>query len=338
MNPRSRFSIRDRVIGGACMGGAVLRASDFAFQDGLNGLLQTHFKLGPTGARSFQGEITRSYVSPVLRLADIGFTPHTTRLKGGKRPCRKRSFLISHQVEGTSWVAQGGRETVVGPNQIFFIDTSHPFEIETDTIRTRSVYLDEHYWRESFPERDRFTATALRCDTGFGNACSGMIDTMFAMPWDFDDRGAHRLAACLANLLAVAALSQAPAGLDTPRTAAAEGALARIRQVIHRHLADPDLDCTRIATEVGLSLRQLHAVFSATGTSVMRYILVQRLTRIAAALENPALADRPVSAIAFDWGFNEAAHFSRQFKAHFGIAPARYRVRALGQTGAALLN
>lgn len=309
----------------------VLRASGSAFQNQMNGLLNTRFELSSSGRRPYDGEIQKSYISDSLRLADIRFTPHYTRLKAGKSSKHGHSFLVSQQVEGHAVVKQDGRRADIGPNQIFFIDTSQPFEIETDEIRTRSIYLDSHFWREVFPERSMFTATALDCETGMGRTCASMIDEVFDMPWTHDDKVMHRLAGCLANLLAVSMVSLHP---DQPaRLAAQSPTLTRIQEVIHRCLADPDLDCSQIAVEVGLSVRQVHSVFSGTGTTVMRYIWQKRLERIAAELENHALAHKPVSAIAFDWGFNEAAHFSRQFKAHFGVPPAKYRATSMVSTG-----
>lgn len=307
----------------------VLRASGSAFQNQMNGLLKTRFQLSSYGTRTYDGEIQKSYVSDRLRLADIRFTPHHTRPKAGKASSKAgHSFLVSQQVEGHSVVKQDGRRAEIGPNQIFFIDTSQPFEIETDEIRTRSIYLDSHFWREIFPERSMFTATALDCHSGMGRTCASMIDDVFALPWSRDDQMMHRLAGCLANLLAVSMVNAHP---DQPALLAARSStLNRILDVIHQNLADPDLDCPRIAAEVGLSVRQVHSVFGGTGTTVMRYIWQKRLEKIAAELENHALAHKPVSAIAFEWGFNESAHFSRQFKAQFGVPPAKYRATSQG--------
>ncbi len=57
------------------------------------------------------------------------------------------------------------------------------------------------------------------------------------------------------------------------------------------------------------------------GTSPYRYSLMRRLHW---AREQIARR-RPVSAVAFDAGFADQAHFSRMFKAAFGLTPARYQ-------------
>lgn len=305
----------------------VLRASDEHFQKGLNGLLQTHFKLSGTEGGTFDGEIHRSFISPRLRLADITFTPHYTRLKAGKPSGRRHSYLVSHQISGTAQVSQGGRVSEIKPGQIFFVDTTRPFEIETDDIRTRSIYLDTAFWRDTFPERDHYTATALDGETVFGGTCSALFDELFSMPWTQDEAAMQRIGESLASLIAVAMISRPPMNGE----AAQLSQLEMIRTAVVQDLSDPSLNCARIAEEVGLSVRQVHAQFSETGTTLMRFVMAERLKRVARDLKNPLLASQPVSAIAFEWGFNEAAHFSRCFKSAFGQPPAKYRAERLGQ-------
>ena len=36
-------------------------------------------------------------------------------------------------------------------------------------------------------------------------------------------------------------------------------------------------------------------------------------------------SEKSISAIAFEWGFNSSAHFSRLFKSQVGVAPTSYR-------------
>ena len=55
------------------------------------------------------------------------------------------------------------------------------------------------------------------------------------------------------------------------------------------------------------------------------YIWAQRLDAARRALCDPACAARTVSEIAFSLGFNDAAHFSRAFRARFGCSPRDVR-------------
>jgi AraC-like DNA-binding protein len=50
--------------------------------------------------------------------------------------------------------------------------------------------------------------------------------------------------------------------------------------------------------------------------------------RLAAARHDfldPRLSDRSITDIAFSWGFNDAAHFSRSFFKTYGLTPSEFR-------------
>jgi len=103
----------------------------------------------------------------------------------------------------------------------------------------------------------------------------------------------------------------------------------RVRQYIESHLADSDLTIERIARELRCSKRYLHRVFEGEETTVERYIWQSRLDRCRHALEHEDAAGRSISATAYHWGFNSTAHFSRLFKAQFGLTPTEFvRVRS----------
>jgi AraC-like DNA-binding protein len=110
-----------------------------------------------------------------------------------------------------------------------------------------------------------------------------------------------------------------------------EARLAQARHYIERHLADPYLSPARVAAALGVSLRSLHLVFVPTGTSVARHILQRRLEECRAALLRDGR--RPVTGIAFAWGFNSLSTFYRAFQAAFGCAPGDLRA-AEGQRAA----
>jgi len=60
---------------------------------------------------------------------------------------------------------------------------------------------------------------------------------------------------------------------------------------------------------------------AAEQTSFRSYVQVQRLERCRRDLSDPAHAARHISDIAFAWGFNDLAHFSRSSSR--GSAPRR---------------
>ncbi len=61
---------------------------------------------------------------------------------------------------------------------------------------------------------------------------------------------------------------------------------------------------------------------------VAHYIQEQRLTRACAELCNPAHDHRRIYEIAYALRFSSEAHFSRIFRATFGLSPSDVRARA----------
>jgi AraC family transcriptional regulator, positive regulator of tynA and feaB len=95
-----------------------------------------------------------------------------------------------------------------------------------------------------------------------------------------------------------------------------------IERFIDRHLLDGAVTPAAIASAHGVSIRTVHRVFSGTGQTVGEVV---RLRRLAQARDDLTSSARPISAIAYRWGFSDTSHFSRTFKARYGSSPAEYR-------------
>jgi AraC-like DNA-binding protein len=76
-------------------------------------------------------------------------------------------------------------------------------------------------------------------------------------------------------------------------------------------------------------VRYLHKLFLGEHTTVADHIRRRRLERCSRDLLDPALADKPVIAIARRWGFGNPAHFTRVFRDAYGMPPSEYRRTAL---------
>lgn len=99
----------------------------------------------------------------------------------------------------------------------------------------------------------------------------------------------------------------------------------RVRRALimmEQNLAEP-VPIAQIAAQLGLSTRQLERLFQ--GMTGMRPSAFYRTLRLRFAGFLLDTTDRPVTEIAFDAGFSDCAHFSRQFKAAHGVTPSAVR-------------
>ncbi|MGE0054752.1 MAG: helix-turn-helix domain-containing protein [Hyphomicrobium sp.] len=98
----------------------------------------------------------------------------------------------------------------------------------------------------------------------------------------------------------------------------------RIQRYILAQLQNADLSVQRIADDNGISVRYVHSLFRALGCTVSQWIMERRLERCRDALGARRDGRGVVKDVAFQWGFNDTAHFSRVFKKRFGQTPIRY--------------
>ncbi|PSM20119.1 MULTISPECIES: helix-turn-helix domain-containing protein [Nitratireductor] len=107
--------------------------------------------------------------------------------------------------------------------------------------------------------------------------------------------------------------------------------LSRVKAHLHCALDDPDLTPAKIADSFGLSKRYLHKLFSNSGTTFGAWVREERLLRARSLLVDPRYAHLTVTEIAMRQGFNDIPHFSRQFRARFGMAPREARATTAPQ-------
>lgn|GEM_PF-5283143 len=135
----------------------------------------------------------------------------------------------------------------------------------------------------------------------------------------------HALAARLAALMSVEGESFAAIG-------------TRHREVMDRVMeifrTDPkhELTVDEVASQVGLSGSQLNRIFQRVlGQPVHRYRMDMRLESANRIIRG---SEMPLARIAFDCGFNDAAHLCKCYKNRFGVSPGAIR-RALRSSDSA---
>lgn len=99
----------------------------------------------------------------------------------------------------------------------------------------------------------------------------------------------------------------------------------RVKAFVEAHLASAELDVDGVAEAMGCSKRAVHQAFELEDCTFNRYVWERRLAAVRTELEAPSAGARAIGDIAFSWGFSSAAHFSRAFRAHFGVSARDWR-------------
>jgi AraC-like DNA-binding protein len=120
----------------------------------------------------------------------------------------------------------------------------------------------------------------------------------------------------------VAGLSALPAARRPPVSQLTAYHREQIKALVQQRLRDPAFGVAQIAASLRMSPSTVHRVWGGgEACSLSDWLWAKRLDAARRDLCDPALAARSISEIAYACGFNDAAHFSRAFRARFGCAP-----------------
>lgn len=270
-----------------------------------------------------------------MALRQLGRVGVTQIIAGGLRVVRtaalmarasQEHFLVSLQNAGHSNLAQRGRLARLGPGDMAVLSSTDTFQLSFagDFARTvLTVPADE--LRRLVPDVDAMTATTLDGHSPaarlFGQVAHHYFETdSSAFSVDAADHAASGLIEILAGTLA----SQR-AAISTRQPQLARFHIARIKRYAMRKLHVPELSVTSVSLALRISPAHIHRLFASEKQTFGAWMWSCRLLACRGELEDPTQAHRSISEIAFDNGFVNSAHFSRAFRAKYGVSPREFR-------------
>ncbi|MGE0846600.1 MAG: acetamidase/formamidase family protein [Flavobacteriaceae bacterium] len=238
---------------------------------------------------------------------------------------RNSAFVLLDTLGGGrfSGGAAGGRDAVsvcdgAAPWHLAFEDD---FDLLVMRLRRTLVFetLSSHALPAPMPLGDaavhrgigQLMATVLR---GFG---------------DLEARDLAALENALTGLLA-SALRGIRHPEETDATQVQSAHFQRVTATIEARLSQPDLAMRDIAASEGMSQRYLQKLFKLHGTTFSDFVRSRRLEKARHALGAQDQKTVSIAEIAFRCGFADQGHFSRVFRAAFGMSPRVFRGTAGG--------
>ena len=233
-------------------------------------------------------------------------------------------FKLSLMLSGSGLLIQDNREAVLQPGDLAVYDTHRPYSlIFEDDFRTMVVMFPKHLIDLPADVVAQLTAVTMSGKSGVGGIIAPFLAQLVGNLEQLSGPTGARLAHSALDLVTTMFANE----LDMSKGPVDphQALMQRIRTYIDANLASTDLDPSQIAAAHFISTRHLHGLFREQGTTVSSWIRTRRLERCRRDLLNPLYGDRPVAAIAARWGFVDAAHFSRVFKAAFEESPSELR-------------
>lgn len=232
-------------------------------------------------------------------------------------------FKVSLMLAGTGLLIQDQREATLRPGDLAVYDTSRPYTLEFGAdFRTLVLMFPRNLVALPAEIIGQLTAVRISGSDGLGAVVAPYLTQLGEHLEQLTGSTGARLAHSALDL--VTTVFARELGFDEasdPHRALFE----QIRTYIDAHLSDSGLTPGSIAAAHYISTRHLHALFQEHGTTVSTWVRMRRLEQCRRDLGNPLHAAVAVAAIAARWGFADAAHFSRAFKAAFAVSPSEYR-------------
>lgn len=231
-----------------------------------------------------------------------------------------RSCIVITQIEGARRYRQSGTEVLLRPGDSTLIDSALPWSSSCASNCVR-LYLRVPRWMMENWLRMREIPIAQRISGSSATALFRLSLSLYdEAQWMNGELGSTTLDTYF-EILAACIIED-----DTPVQHSSELG-RRILQFIATHIAEPTLGPVEVASAMGISVRHLHRLFSASGSTLGHHIRARRLEQCRNDLANPRFADKTITEIAFSMGFSDAAHFSHSFRKHFGVSARAFRAR-----------
>lgn len=229
----------------------------------------------------------------------------------------------------TFWLLQGkceievdGRRAALAPGHWTVYDTTRPYSIDLGDDSRFLVLLLPHGacqdWQPFSEHLCGFPLAGDACSRGALFALLSLFGTAAGTPAP----QAKAVVDAAGRMLSASILQQA---CVRERGGRLERRLDEARRYVVEHLSDARLTPDRLAAALNISRRALYLLFKSIGLTPGGFIIESRLECCRTALADPIRRHRTITDIALENGFCDSAHFSRLFKARFGLTPRQWR-------------
>lgn len=288
------------------------------WEDCLQDRFGAEYRIEPTSQESFFVDAALEF-SPSMMLMAMHAGPHRAI---GRRDPAQASVLVHLQIEGHLTLRVDREEVLLRPGDLCLFPVRETTDLCFESeYRQVAVAIPEEALAEAFPAWRRFVPRAIptergtaavladhlrslaRHDNVFGGPCGSTMGTVTT--------GLLAASLCVLNREAIPDSSGL---MDFHRE--------RILQFVRVNLKNPALNVDCVARGVGLSARYIHQIFR--GEPLMRRVRRERLEQCYRQLA-VSKSRKSICEIAYAWGFNDHAHFSRSFQKHFGVSPSEIK-------------
>lgn len=236
-------------------------------------------------------------------------------------------------VAGSVKIVRASGSAEIRPGQAGILDSSIPFVATLKSSdegyhSSYQVIIPPDLFLDHLQEAERFTEP-FSLTSASGQIARELLETVVKHGSSLGDKVSESLVRAMLEAIGDHLRNS---DIELPRRQKlVDRRLADIENYIKMNLADPDLSYDKVAVSCGISPRYLCFLLKAHNTSFSELVWQNRLPKARDWLVSPKTRDYPIHEIAYMSGFKSAAHFSRMFRATYGMPPREYRSSSLQQ-------
>ncbi|MFB7673070.1 helix-turn-helix domain-containing protein [Kitasatospora purpeofusca] len=234
------------------------------------------------------------------------------------------TLVLPHR--GTAAMLLDGSRLSLRPGAFAVARAGRPVVLEVSEDFSGTAF---HWPREAaagLTEDDllELSGRAFGTDTGTAALVAAYLGRLARPAVSLDPQLTARLVTTAQDLLTVLAHEhRRRAARPVPEEVRAT--IVRTKEYILRRLGDPALTPEGIAAAHHFSVRYLHKLYQYEGVTVGRWIQRRRLEMCRRELARPSARPATVAGVAKRWGFVSTSHFSRVFRAAYGVTPREWQ-------------
>jgi len=294
-----------------------VRAQYEAWRRALN-LSHLEWELDPASEPAFGARVRQRTLDDV-RVVDCRCDPCLGR-RGRMQTGRGNDayFGILFELEGREVIRQDGNEAILRAGDFVMWDSEREMEFKVlDPLHKLTLLIPKPRMKAFLGDGERYAGLVVSGSARVDGLASEALRRLARDFVGMDEGAATTVIDPVLSLLSATLMSRRP----VPKVSA--GHLDSFRtfcRYIEQNLGDESLSPSRVAAAHRTSLRYLHLVFAEQGASVAQWMRQRRLSHCHRELSQVRRGET-ITEVAFRWGFNDMAHFSRTFKAQYGVSP-----------------